>query len=595
MRAAFLLRENKDASPKQCILNHALVSPSVTDAEYRALSLELKFTDSNGAGCFLDPENGAGFIGKSRDKYERALKRLIKKGWGAKQRRYNKTSVRSYQIAPDVLRASAELFELMEQRNETAEMRNQPESESADLRQRNRKNADITPFFLTPVVEEDNTLRTREDGCGQEGLQLGQGKKGAWQGGAVETVAANGFAVHAYPLQNAAPADQATVSLETVLAIRDVANAWHQRRDPHLLNPCPESAVAGELSAILKEGQRLHLPAEVIGEVILEAKRHLDNKVKAGSTQLGTTWDSALSYFRKYGRGQLRERYEEQRKLAGTEAILAEKTRREEGITERTKAAFDKAVDANAAKRIAAPAKPNSNHAHLPAAESTPGRFKDDLKVPGLFLAGLTGKHLNRVFDKVDGATMDDIEHAAEKERPTTYEGKPRTIDEIISSVCQSVRRMVSERRDAELKAKYGEPDQLCGGEPHPKFKSEWVCISTGFVESVMARCPDIRLDENNCWDSQNRDPHLFKPWMVMADEFKRYVSPHAFNHEDYGNGLQARVEAHLEKAMLAIQAIRATWRRGRDEPGIASKLKSLAGNALEAFTPEPKLSGAPA
>ena len=152
LRKALLTRENEGANAKQRILNHALVSPSVTDAEYRILSLELKHADRNGAGCFIDPENGAAILGRSLSKYERAIKGLVTKGWCGKKRRFNSTSVRNYAVPEGILRTSAELFELLEQERETA---NPPihSNETADLpnssKERNGKFAGETAN-LTP-------------------------------------------------------------------------------------------------------------------------------------------------------------------------------------------------------------------------------------------------------------------------------------------------------------------------------------------------------------------------------------------------------------------------------------------------------------
>jgi hypothetical protein len=170
LRTAFLLQHNKGASRKQQILNHALVDPSVTDAEYRTLSLELKFAGEDGTHSILRPANGAKLLGRSLDSYTRAIKGLADGhfnertekykggGWCVSTRRWNNTTVRDYTVSPHSLRVTETaqaLFDLLEPQSETADLRNDPRietakmrnhsNETANLRERNRKNAALTP------------------------------------------------------------------------------------------------------------------------------------------------------------------------------------------------------------------------------------------------------------------------------------------------------------------------------------------------------------------------------------------------------------------------------------------------------------------
>jgi hypothetical protein len=120
LRTALLARENGTASPKQKILNHALVCPDVTDSEYRVMSLEMKFAGPKGAGCFIDPQNGAAILDRSLSAYERAIKGLETKKWCDRQRRFNSTSVRTYEVPGEILRASEELATLLDLESESA-------------------------------------------------------------------------------------------------------------------------------------------------------------------------------------------------------------------------------------------------------------------------------------------------------------------------------------------------------------------------------------------------------------------------------------------------------------------------------------------
>jgi hypothetical protein len=172
LRAALLARENGTASAKQKILNHALVCPDVKDSEYRVMSLEMKFAGPN--GCFLDPQNGAAILGRSLSAYERAIKGLETKKWCDRQRRFNSTSVRTYEVPGEILRASEELATLLDlesesanlpfqstesanspfHSNESANLPIQSGSESANSPERIRKFADLIPSSLIPLERE---------------------------------------------------------------------------------------------------------------------------------------------------------------------------------------------------------------------------------------------------------------------------------------------------------------------------------------------------------------------------------------------------------------------------------------------------------
>lgn len=192
-------------------------------------------------------------------------------------------------------------------------------------------------------------------------------------------------------------------------------------------------------------------------------------------------------------------------------------------------------------------------------------------------LIGLFGEHTNKLFHDLEakGATFEDIDDAFGKENGKSGD-RTLTRDEVLKSVRRSVDCALSERRDADLKAKFGEPDKLCGGTPHPSLKREWICISREKVSEILAQCPDVKLIDG-AW----RGCHYGGNWnceRLVSDKFREIVDGYKFSHDDYGTGMQARVEAELLQAMLAEQRYGAEQRqwRERKETGIEARIGGL-------------------
>jgi hypothetical protein len=539
-RAALLIKENDGAGEKQRILNHALVNPSVTDSEYRVLSLELKSDYGTGKGVFTDPANSALVLGRSLRSYRRSLEGLEAKGWCSRKRRRDKTSIRHYTVPENILRASLELAELIpEMRQErpnlsvlTGERIGEGDRERPNLSARTAKSGTRIPKKGIPEEEEKNT-RTREKAC--KGLAL-QGKVAA-PGPLVPDVEAKAA------LQG--EASRLVLDLATVEAIREDADRWGRKvGDPHF-NPLPAQTVERELATLI--GQSQHCSAETIKLAIAEAHNELLNMLDSGKVEPGAGWKAGLGYYRKVFRSA-RDRLHsaaQERSLAEQTAkeIAAEKINRERIVTQKTGAAFDRAAEAKAKRLEALPAKMNGRA--VPSQPDTGGTGRTAIiggKVrynPGCRLVYAFGNAIalgedgNKLADEMEalGASFEDVDAAFGRQNGLRN-GKPMAREDVLKAVRKDIERELEKRRGLALKAKFGTPEKLCGGTPHPAFTSEMVCVSRETVAAIFARCPDVDY--------------------LAESIFREIIS--AGGYGDYGTGMQARIEAALEKRMLAAQ-----------------------------------------
>jgi hypothetical protein len=170
------------------------------------------------------------------------------------------------------------------------------------------------------------------------------------------------------------------------------------------------------------------------------------------------------------------------------------------------------------------------------------------------------GEHANKLLAELEakGATFDDVDEAFGKERGT-INNRTKSRDEVFNSVRQRVEAVLEERRKAELTAKYGDPESLCGGEPHPDFKSKWVSLSREFVEGIVARCHTIVEADDGTYQGG------YSNWMwrrsgSLAEKrackfFEDYLQHDEFSYEGYGVTLQKQVEDHVTAKMLKENA----------------------------------------
>ena len=123
---------------------------------------------------------------------------------------------------------------------------------------------------------------------------------------------------------------------------------------------------------------------------------------------------------------------------------------------------------------------------------------------------------------------------------------------------------MLDERRDKALRAQFGGPiQQLAKGHiQHPAFINDWVCISREKVAEIAAKCPDVKLYDGK-WRfiCRGLDGSEWGAEDLMAGKFREIVRDKSFTHDDYGTGLQERVERGLEEFMLEEQQYGATER----------------------------------
>ncbi len=170
------------------------------------------------------------------------------------------------------------------------------------------------------------------------------------------------------------------------------------------------------------------------------------------------------------------------------------------------------------------------------------------------------GEHANKLLLELEakGASFDDVDDAFGTESGKAGD-RTQTREEVLKSVRRAVQRVLDERRDKALRAKFGGPIQQLAEShmQHPDFLSDWVCISREKVAEIAAKCPDVKLFDGE-WRCYHRRKSGGSEWGaedLMAEKFLEIVRNKFFSHDDYGAGLQERVERELEELMLKEQA----------------------------------------
>lgn len=283
-------------------------------------------------------------------------------------------------------------------------------------------------------------------------------------------------------------------------------------------------------------------------------------------------YKAAKSYLAKEFAGKLNEiEKQEHERLAAAEVTQelakitigeasAKAVIRVKGTETRTEG-WNQVAKSDAANRIAGPAKPNGGqtpranpNSRTVTLENGERRFNPDLKLVSAFGNALVmGEHANALFDELPGATFEDVDKAFGKETGTSGT-KAQSREEVLRSVKQTLRGVLRDRKDNALRAKFGAPiSQLPEDHRmHSSFISPWVGLSQEFISELEAKCQDCGV---------NFPGASYSVVDTIRDAFKRITDGPSFSYDDYGQGLQKRIEDELTAAMLAKQALKAADR----------------------------------
>ncbi len=239
--------------------------------------------------------------------------------------------------------------------------------------------------------------------------------------------------------------------------------------------------------------------------------------------------------------------------LAEDEVII--KRAANEKASEKKLAALDRGIAQNEQKRIEA-------GAHVSKANGAPdGRFNDaDKRVTEIAGHIISGPDANAILDAVPGSTPAQVRTALREisDKFRKPDGKPYAFGSpadvsakgVHNAAIRYLREQERKRADEALKDKHGKPEAFCGGTPHPDFKSNWFCLSQEFILALKQKCPNLKAEE-----TREQESWEYKCERGLVAELKKkfpdLCEKIESNHEDYGNGLQQRVEAEIKKAML--------------------------------------------
>jgi hypothetical protein len=234
-----------------------------------------------------------------------------------------------------------------------------------------------------------------------------------------------------------------------------------------------------------------------------------------------------------------------------------------------------------ATKRIAATGANGYSNGHAngkAAAPAQPDRFRDDdKKVADICGHWVDGPAAQAILEECPGATPKDVRTALREisNKFRKDDGRPqgigdrkvvsaKRIHEAAVAYWQMLERV---RLDAEMKAEFGEPEeQLADGHTlHPAFKSEWLCLSREFVAALEQKCPLLKAAEKQGWVLDRQCGFigaLRDAFSDLAGDSEHLGRLHT-KHGNYGNGLQQRAEAHIEKALLELEA---KWRERAEQ-----------------------------
>jgi hypothetical protein len=311
-------------------------------------------------------------------------------------------------------------------------------------------------------------------------------------------------------------------------------------------------------------------PAERVADAVASTLDRMEAEIAGEPSEKGRRgYGSALAYFESTLAGKLAKMQKEALQIGAVAAEVEIKlngARIADDMKREALGALLELGNQAAAKRIeAGSAAAKSNGYAQPAGNSRTyinedgkRRYRPDFKL--IPLIGLFGDHADKLFDELEpkGATFEEIDAAFGKENGKSGD-RTESRDEVLRSVRRTIMCKLDKRRDVTLKAEFGEPEGLCGGDPHPLFKHEWICISREKVAEILAQCPDVKPIDGVWRGTCNG--HNWNEENLLAEKFRQISSGRweihnrvELRHDDYGTGMQARVEAELLQAMLEEQ-----------------------------------------
>ena len=382
-------------------------------------------------------------------------------------RQPTKMSVRDFRTDKNVW--SKPLFEVLEQ----TEMSDQGRTKMSVQDFRTDKNGGQS---YTVVVEEENYISAREDGCRLEGLQLGQGKEGAWQGEAVETVAASPECL----------SDQQPVLVTTQRFERFywLLNHWGLKNGQAALTEVRKDTARCWLDGIARLGSDFDFKTQedALDNALSTAEATVynppDAKDRKGPSACKnfceTTFRGKLVEIDRLRRAKRKAEHDDR-----VDALTVEEQAKERlnGTKTRTTAYNQAAV-----KRIeTAPPKGMNGHASE--------RFRDnDFCVQEVRKTKINGTAANSILDAVPGATVKMVRDGLLKAAAGEQLPDDPKLERVLS--------FVTNYCIFELHSK---PESRCGGPiavleddygRKRKMESAWVCLSQSYFDGLLAKYP---------------------------------------------------------------------------------------------------------
>jgi len=546
-----------DTCFKLSALHYANASDMSSDA-FRKYFTDITYADPDGGNTFQSNDVSAKLTGMNLRAIERANNELKTGGWRSiTQRRKKKSWVARCKIPQKAM--DAILFELLEPPPvadqgslEPANLADQtvleppPVADQALVQDSRTATRGGLPFVKGDEEEERETHRARE-GCNDFSMQT----EGEGRGLQMEPAASLEAFFDEDDFQN----------------FHEGMNAWIAS-DPKNLTPTKQSRSFTDrhLRSLWRSWTTLHAP-----EIALAAFRSVNYKASVTTAKYAPTFSGYCNFIAscmegKDGKQGALEKITISQGKARTAVVVdqeigREKVNREKLITEKSGAAFDRSAEMNLAakpKQIANGGSQNDRYIERDGGTY----FNPKIKLVTAFGVDLVlGFHTDKLVQEMraKGATIEDFEEAFGKE---TGKNGDRTREDVLKSVRRHVEGILEKRRDQELKDKYGEPESLCNGTPHPNFKTTWVCLSQEFVAGLIAKFPSIVTAENGSYRggymgylgtdtlAEAMAKRFFLEYVQRSD-FSDGFPRSVYFSEGYGVTLQKQVEDHVTAKML--------------------------------------------
>jgi hypothetical protein len=564
-------------------LNAASLSDDVTGDEFKKMYVLSRIGGGKAEGIEIDSETLAILMHTDARGWRKAKGNIEAKGWltGSKTYRNGKQSVNAYSLKNPAL-ALIETINAKPSKGEIREGQTNPpkvvlggsdepsQTKVGRVVQCRLGGSDEPSFPGYPGVEEEertHTARARE-GCNSFSLQT----KGASASQAVPAESERGLQKEqALEPELFGPSDASASQPGWKKRFAHVDQRWgySPTAEPKRKLSYPQAQKFLNFANDCRSEFSDRLVNRAIGMILGNMETDVESEPNERSKP-----GNALKYFQAALYDKLRELRQKEhadRVHAKTVETLAEiDVKDRETAKAKGQAALDRVIARTEQKRIEdgnakanrASAPRTSQNSRTITDENGKLRYNPELKLVTVYGQTIVfGEHANKLIAELEakGATFDDVDEAFGKE--TGIAGnRTKSREEVLNSVRQAVRETIEKRQEDEIKAKYGEPESLCGGESHPSFKSKWVCLSREFVKGVIARCPTIVVDEYGRYRGEIFYGRHSIAEARALEHFAKFVERHKFSddshsveylREGYGVTLQKQVEDHVEAKML--------------------------------------------